>query len=199
MKKITVRNLTVTAMLAAAAGVLMMLHMPLPFVPSFLSFDLADLPPLLASFALGPVYGVCVCFLKNVIHMLLHSSHTMAVGELSNFILSSVFVFTAGMIYRKHKTRKGAIVGALSGALTTAIVCVFTNYYIVYPIYGVAMNLSWEIILGFYQAILPWVNNMWQALLIFNLPFTFAKGLCSAVIAFIIYKPLSPVLKGKMQ
>lgn len=199
MKKITVRNLTVTAMLAAAAGVLMMLHIPLPFVPSFLSFDLADLPPLLASYALGPIYGVCVCFLKNVIHMLLHSSHTMAVGELSNFILSSVFVFTAGMIYRKHKTRKGAMIGALCGALTTAVVCVFTNYFIVYPIYGVAMNLSWETILSLYQAILPWVDNMWQALLIFNLPFTFIKGLCSAVIAFVIYKPLSPVLKGKMQ
>ncbi len=199
MKKITVRNLTVTAMLSAAAGVLMLLHINLPFLPSFLSFDVADLPPLLASFALGPMYGIIVCFMKNILHIMMHSSHTMAVGELSNFILSSAFVFTAGMIYKNHKTRKGAIISAISGAGASAVLGVFSNYFLIYPLYGLVYHFSRETILGMYQVILPSVDNMWQALVIFNLPFTFIKGLCSAVIAFVIYKPLSPVLKGKIQ
>ena len=199
MKKITVRNLTVTAMLSAAAGVLMLLHLNLPFLPSFLSFDVADLPARLASVALGPVYGVTGCLMKNLLHILLHSSHTMAVGELSNFILSSAFVFTAGAMYKRKKTRKNAIISAVAGAAVSACVGVFSNYFLIYPLYGLVYHYSRAMILGMYQVILPSVSNMWQALLIFNLPFTFIKGLCSAVIAFLIYKPLSPVLKGKIQ
>lgn len=199
MKKITVRNLTVTAMLSAIAAVLMLFHFNLPFMPSFISFDLADLPPLLASFALGPVYGAVVCFMKNFLHILLHSSHTMFVGELSNFILSCAFVVTAGLIYQKQKSRKGAIIASLCGAVVSAVVGVFSNYFVIYPLFGVVYNFSRETILGMYQAILPWVKNLWQALVIFNLPFTFVKGLCSALIAFAIYKPLSPILKGQKQ
>ncbi len=196
MQKITVRKLTVTAMLSAVAAVLMMLQIKLPFMPSFISFDVSDLPPLLASFALGPVWGVIVCLLKNVLHAF--SSSTGGVGELSNFIISGMFVFVAGMIYKHKKTRMGAIISSVIGAAASAVVCVFTNYYIIYPLFGL---IGWksEIILGLYQAILPWVSNMWQALAIFNLPFTFVKGLCCALLAFAIYKPLSPVLKGKKQ
>ncbi len=199
MKKITVRELTVTAMLSAVASVLMLFHFNLPFMPSFISFDVADLPPLLASFAIGPVYGAVVCFMKNFLHILLHSSHTMFVGELSNFILSCAFVVTAGLIYQKQKTRKKAIIASLCGALAAALVGVISNYYLIYPLFGVVYHFSKETILGMYQAILPGVKNLWQALVIFNLPFTFVKGLCSALIAFAIYKPLSPILKGRKQ
>ena len=196
MKKITVRNLTVTAMLSAVAAILMMLQIKLPFIPSFISFDVSDLPPLLASFALGPIWGVAVCLLKNVLHAF--SSSTGGVGELSNFIISGTFVFVAGMIYKHQKTRKGAIISSVIGSVASAVICVFSNYFIIYPLFGL---LGWksEIILGMYQAILPSVQNMWQALIIFNLPFTFVKGLCSALLAFAIYKPLSPILKGRKQ
>lgn len=196
MKKITVRNLTVTAMLSAVAAILMMLQIKLPFIPSFISFDVSDLPPLLASFSLGPIWGVAVCLLKNVLHAF--SSSTGGVGELSNFIISGTFVFVAGMIYKHQKTRKGAIISSVIGSVASAVICVFSNYFIIYPLFGL---LGWksEIILGMYQAILPSVQNMWQALIIFNLPFTFVKGLCSALLAFAIYKPLSPILKGRKQ
>lgn len=197
MKKITVRNLTVTAMLSAAAAVLMLIQIKLPFMPSFISFDISDLPPLLASFALGPVWGVIVCLLKNVLHAF--SSSTGGVGELSNFIISGTFVFAAGMIYKHKKTRSGAIVSSVIGAVASAVVCVFTNYFIIYPLFGIVMGFKSEMILGAYRAILPWVSNMWQALAIFNLPFTFVKGFCCAMVAFAIYKPLSPVLKGRKQ
>ncbi len=194
MKKITVRTITVVAMLSAVSAVLMMLQIKFPFMPSFISFDVSDMPPLLASFALGPIWGVVVCLIKNVLHAL--SSSTGGVGELSNFIISSAFVFVAGWIYDRIKTRKGAIVSSVIGALASAVLCVFSNYFIIYPLFGL---IGWkqEIILGAYQMILPWVSNMWQALFIFNLPFTFVKGLCCALIAFAIYKPLSPVMKGR--
>ena len=52
-------------------------------------------------------------------------------------------------------------------------------------------------ILAAYQAILPRVTTLWQALLIFNVPFTFAKGALCTIVTLIVYKPLSPILKGK--
>jgi len=48
-----------------------------------------------------------------------------------------------------------------------------------------------------YQAILPKMKNIFECLLVFNLPFTIVKGLISTVITLLIYKPLSPILHGR--
>ena len=116
-------------------------------------------------------------------------------GELSNFVLGACFVLPAGLIYQKHKTRKAAFWGATLGAAVMAVVSIFSNYYIMYPIYTAFMPM--EVILGMYQAIVPNVQTLWDALLWFNLPFTFLKGMCSVVIALLVYKHISPLLKGK--
>ena len=101
----------------------------------------------------------------------------------------------AGLIYQKHKTRKAAFWGAVLGAVVMAVVSIFSNYYIMYPIYTAFMPM--EVIIGMYQAIAPGVRTLWDALLWFNLPFTFFKGMCSVAIAFLVYKHISPLLKGK--
>ena len=94
-----VRNLVVAGMLSAVAFILMFFDFPLPMlIPSFIKMDFSDLPALLGAFALGPVYGVIISFLKNVLHIFIKGTSTAAVGELSNFILGTVFTFTAGMI-----------------------------------------------------------------------------------------------------
>ena len=54
-------------------------------------------------------------------------------------------------------------------------------------------------IVAAYKAILPAADTLIKALLIFNAPFTLAKALIDAVITFLIYKKLSPLLKGKAQ
>ena len=54
-----------------------------------------------------------------------------------------------------------------------------------------------DVIMGTYQAINPKVETLWQALWIFNAPFTFIKGLLSVVITFLIYKRISPLIKGR--
>lgn len=191
--KIPVRAITVTAILAAVSTVLMFLSFNVPLMPAFLKFDFSELPALIASFTFGPVSGAAVCLIKNLVNFPM--STTGGVGELSNFILGAAFVVPAGIIYRRHKTRGGALVGSLIGAAAMAIISVFSNYYIVYPIYTNFMPM--EAIIGMYQAINPHIENLWQALIVFNLPFTFIKGLVSVAITFAIYKKLSPVLKGK--
>ena len=190
-----VRVLTGTAMLGAVAAVLMYLEFPIPIMPAFVKLDVSELPALIASFAYGPVSGILVCLIKNLIK--LPSTSTAAVGELFNFVMGALFVGVAGLIYKRNKTRKGAIVGALLGALVMAVVSVPYNYFIVYPAYVVMYHLPLDAIIGMYQAINPNVNGLLACLLVFNLPFTFVKGALDAVLCFLVSKPLSPILHGR--
>lgn len=184
-------KITVTAMLAATSAVLMFLDFSIPFlVPSFIKLDISELPALLASFSLGPVYGVIVCLIKDIVN--LPRSTTSGVGELCNFILGACFVFPAGLAYSKLKSRKGALIGSLIGAAAMAILSLPINYFITYPIY--ANFVSIDKIVALYQAIIPSVKNLMQCLLIFNVPFTLLKGLIDVALTFLIYKKLSPVL-----
>ncbi len=187
------RAICATAILSALAFVLMLVEFPLSFIiPSFIKLDFSELPALIASFAYGPIYGVFVCLIKNLIHLTIGS--TNGVGELANFFLGATFVFTAGCFYKAKKTKKNAIIGAVIGSVIMAIIGIFSNYYIVYPIYTTFMPM--EAIIGMYQAILPSVKNLWQALLIFNTPFNIFKGLADTLICALIYKKISPILKG---
>lgn len=147
--KFNTRVLTGTAMLAAVATVLMYMEFPIPIMPAFIKLDVSELPALIASFAYGPVAGIVVCLIKNLIK--LPSTSTAAVGELFNFVMGALFVGVAGMVYRFKKTRSGAILGAVLGALVMAIVSVPYNYFVVYPAYVVMYHLPLDAIIGMYQ------------------------------------------------
>lgn len=195
--KINTRALTFSAIFGALGFVLMLLEFPLSFIiPSFIKFDVSEIPALIAAFAYGPLYGVLVCLLKNLLHLLVTTS--AGVGEASNFILGAIFVGVAGFVYKKIHNRKGALIGTVIGAAVMAIVSVFTNYYVVYPAFVQIYGMPEPVILGMYKALLPSVDNLFQALLIFNLPFNFVKGLIDAAICFLVYKRISPLLKPKV-
>ena len=57
-----------TGLLSAAATVLMFIEFPLPVFPAFLQLDLSEVPALLGSFALGPMAGILVELIKNLLH-----------------------------------------------------------------------------------------------------------------------------------
>lgn len=103
-------------------------------------------------------------------------------------------------MYRKHKSRKGALIGAMLGAVLMAVVSVPSNYFFVYPAYVKVYGMPLEAIIGAYQAILgtiaevPSSNALLNCLLVFNVPFTLCKGLLDVGLCFLIYKPLSPLL-----
>ena len=187
-------RLTVAAMLSAVAFVLMFIEFPIPaLIPPFIKMDISDLPELLAAFALGPVYGVVVTLLKNLLFLIFHGTSSAYVGELCNFLLGSVFSFSAGLIYRHHKSRRSALLGSVIGCALMALISVPINYFLVYPVYAV-VYAPMEVILGAYQTILPSADTLIECLTIFNMPFTFCKGLIDVALCFLIYKPLSPIL-----
>lgn len=197
---IKVRYIAGVGMLSAVAFILQYFEIVIPIMPSFIKFDFSDLPALLGAFAYGPLAGVLIEFIKNLLHCAVSQSAT--VGELSNFILGAVFTFTAGFIYKKNKTKKSALLGSIIGAVLMGIISLPSNNFIVYPFYYNFMPK--EAVLGAYQEIVRMMtgkdgfpSSIMQCLLIFNLPFTIIKGLISVVITMFIYKPLSPVLKGR--
>lgn len=195
MKISKIRKLAVTAIMGAVASVLMMLSFSTPFIPSFIKLDFSEFPALIAAFAMGPLSGVGVCLIKNVVSLL--TTSTAGVGELSNFLLGVAFVVPAGLIYQRHKNRGGALAASLIGDLIMAAVSLPLNYFVTYPAYSVFYGLPMEGILGMYQLIFPRTENLFEALLWFNVPFTFLKGLCDVLLTFLLYKRLSPIIKGE--
>lgn len=188
------RYIAVTGILAAAAFVLQLIEIPVPMLmPPFIKFDFSDLPALIGAFAMGPVCGVLIELIKNLLHTFVSGS--FGVGELSNFMLGAVFTGVAGLIYRHKKTRKTAVIASLAGAAAMAVISLPSNYFVVYPFYYNFMPE--EVVLGAYQAIIPSMKSVLQCLICFNVPFTLVKGLLDVLVTLLIYKKLSPILKGR--
>lgn len=188
----SVKKITVVALLGAAAAILMLFEFPIPFlIPSFVKMDFSELPALLGAFAYGPIAGAAVCLIKNLVN--LPFSNSGGVGELCNFLLGCAMVVPAGLIYRKKRTRKGALIGSAIGVLAMGVISFPLNLYVTYPIYSRFLPI--EKILEMYRALLSFVETLPQCLLLFNLPFTILKGILATVLAFLVYKPLSRFFK----
>lgn len=186
------RYIAFTAVFAALSTALMYASFSVPFMPSFIKLDFSEVPALIVTYALGPVSGVLVCLIKNLINMAFTT--TGCVGELSNFLLGVMLVLPAGLIYNYKRNRIGALIGAIVGSLIMGLGSLVTNYFIVYPVY-MKLFMPEDVIISMYQAIFSGVDSLWDCLLIFNFPYTIGKGLLCAVITFLIYKPISQVMK----
>ena len=192
-KKINARYVAVTGMLSAIGFILMYVEFSVPFMPPFIKLDLSELPALIGAFAHGPLCGILVCLIKNLLHMPV--STTACVGEFANFLLGAIFVGTAGFIYKRKKSKKNAALAAVVGAVLMGIASIPVNYFITYPFYYNFMPQ--EAILTAYQMIVPSMKSIMQCLICFNFPFTTIKGLISVAITLLVYKHLSPILKGR--
>lgn len=188
-----IRNLVLIAVFSAIAYILMLLEFPIAFlIPSFVQFDFSELPALICAFASGPLAGVAVCLIKNLLHLMQSSS--AGIGELANFVLGVAFVLPAGLIYKFNRSKKGAVLGMLAGAVIAAIVSFPINLFVTYPFYS--NFLPYEQMLIMYQLLFP-VKSIAQALLVYNLPFTFLKYTVASLITLLVYKRISPLFRGK--
>ena len=190
-KTINIKSLTIIAMLAAISTVLMFLSFSIPLFPIFLKLDFSEVPALIAAFSLGPFAGVSVVFIKNLINLLFTSSG--GIGEFANFLIGSFFVFSAGLVYQKFKTRKGAILSMTVGTIIMSIVGTVANYYILMPLYTLIMPI--DSIVNMFKSINPYANTMLKIMFMTIAPFNLLKGSIVSLITFLIYKKLSPIIK----
>lgn len=180
------------SVLAVIGMVLMFFDLSVWFAPSFLKLDISDLPALIGAFSMGPMAGVLVQLIKNILSFLIEGSMTGGVGELSNFLVGSVLVYTAGLVYYRKKTFKSAIIGMVFGVLAMTVFASLSNYFVVFPLYAKLMPL--DQIIEAASLVNKYVVDYKSLILYAVVPFNIFKGTVVSVITMLIYKRVSPVL-----
>lgn len=180
-------------LLGVMAFIIMFLELPLPMFPEFLKVDISDVPALIAGFALGPVAGVLVELLKNVLH--LFRTSTAGVGEIANFLIGIAIVIPSSIIYRRDKSRKSAIKGLFVGVICMAIMGAIANYFILIPFYEKAMGFPVEAIVGMSAAVNGAIKDLPTLILYAIVPFNIIKGIVVSAVTIMLYKYVSPFLQ----
>ena len=194
-KLLTTRNVVFMGMFSALAAVLMLFEFPLPFIaPSFYGLDLAEVPVLVGSFALGPAAAAIMEAVKILIKLILKPTSTGFVGEFANFAIGCALVIPAGLVYRLKKTRKGAVLGMITGTVFMAVAGVVINALVMLPFYSNFMPLENIIAAG--AAINPAVSNVWTFAIICVGPFNVIKGVIVSLITALVYKRISVIIHG---
>ena len=192
---------TVSAKLIARVGVLgaiaalLFLIPGIPIVPPIYKLDFSTVPVLLGGFSLGPVPGLLILLIKDLVG--LTNSSSMGVGELADFLASAAMMLTAVAIYRRHHSRRGALIGLIAGTAVMTAAAALINYYIVIPVYVAAMNMPAEAIVSMIGKVIPAVDSLPKLIAFATTPFNLLKGVVLSVITFLLYKRLSPLLKGE--
>ena len=183
------------SVLGVISFILMFFEIPLPFLaPTFMKFDISDLPSLIGSFAIGPMAGVIIQLLKNVLNVLVEGSTTGGVGEVANFIVGSAFAYTAGFVYYRKKTFGSAVIGLALGTIVMTIVITLANYFIMFPLYARLMGQNIQVFIDMGTAINKNITDLRTLMLISVVPFNLVKGVIVTAITLLIYKRVSPIL-----
>lgn len=194
-KVIGTERLVKTSILSAVAFIIMMIDFPLPIFPEFLKIDLSDIPALIGAFAMGPVVGVIIELVKNILHLLV--TKTAGIGEVANFIVGSTFVFVSAYIYSKNKTKKTAIISLVIGTVSMAIVAGLMNYFILIPLYESALKFPISAMIGAAASINSVITNLETLVLFSIVPFNVLKGAIVSIVVLLIYKKVEPIIKPK--
>lgn len=191
-----VYRLTLVAILSALAALLMFLQIPLPFAPTFMKLDIAELPALFASFFLGPLAGFAVVVLKIVLKLVLKGTSTAFVGEVMNILCGCIYVGIAGLIYQKNHTKKGALVAMIVSTLCVSIVAAVLNAVMIFPMYEKMYGMSMDAIIGMVSKVNSFVTNYTTAMIFAVFPFNLVKFGVTSVITYLMYKKTGSALRG---
>lgn len=195
-KKMQVREMAVIGMLGAIATILMLFEIPLPFAPSFYEIDLSEVPVLVGTFAIGPVAGILIELVKVLLNFFINGTATAGVGELANFCIGCSFCVPAGIIYRRMKSKKGAFIGLVTGTIVMTFLGCFINAYVMLPTYAKAFHMPIEAIIEMGTKVNAGITDLLTFVAFAVVPFNLIKGVLVSIIVLLIYKKISPIIKG---
>ena len=191
------RKLVEIGMLGAIATVLMLFEFPIPFIaPPFYELDFSEVPVLVGAFALGPMAGATIELVKILINLLINGTATAFVGEIGNYLLGCSFIIPAALIYKKKKSKKTALSAMIVGTIVMTVFGCILNAYVLLPTYAAAFGMPIDAIIGMGSAINGNINDVMTFVIIAVAPFNIIKGVVVSVITLLIYKHISPILKG---
>ncbi len=193
--RVGVRTIVQVGMLAAISVVLMLFEIPLPFAPSFYEIDFSEVPVLVGAFAMGPVAGMVIELVKILLNFVITGTDTAGVGELANFIIGCSLCVPAAMIYKKKKTRKGALTGMATGTVLMVVIGCFINAYVMLPVYAKAFGLPIEALIQMGTAVNPNITSLTSFVIFAVAPFNLLKAVLVSLVVLLIYKKISPIFK----
>lgn len=194
---LTTHKVVMIGMLSAIAGILHCFDFAIPIAPSFYKLDFSELAALIGGFAFGPVAGVLIEFVKILVKLVIKSTSTAFVGDLANFLVGCMLVLPAAIIYQYHKSKKSALIGCIVGTVVMTIFGTVFNAIYLIPAFAKLYGMPIEVILGMGAAIHPSINNIWNFVLLCVAPLNLIKGAMISVITMLVYKRISPILKGQ--
>ncbi|WP_332649304.1 ECF transporter S component [Lysinibacillus sp. 54212] len=172
------RAFVTIAMLSSISFVLMLFNFPLPGFPSFLQIDFSDVPALIATLTMGPLAGITVELIKNILDWVFSGSPTgMPVGHIANFATGILFIFPVYFIYKKFTSITGLIVGLVAATVVMSVGMAFLNFVAFLPMYGYFMNF--------------YVEDMLGTAVMAILPFNLIKGVMLIVIVTVLFRTMS--------
>ena len=163
------------SLLSAIAVILMYIDFPVIPIFPWLKIDLSDVPALMGAFAFGPLAGVIIELMKNLLILIVKGTGTGFVGELANFLVGVALVWPAALVYKKNKTKKTAILGMELGVLCIEVVGILANVYLLLPAYGMAMSKA----------------ELMQYVTVGLIPFNGIKSILVCGITYALYKKVS--------
>lgn len=183
----TATRMAYLAVFTALAYVLYMPFLEFPIIPAvpFLKVDFSNSFVMIAGFSLGPVAGVVVGVLKEILHALTFSQ-TVGVGELANIMIMLPYVLIPSIVYKKRKGIKAVIVSLAIGCVCQVIWSIPTNYLLTFPFFLIAYAGApdWTTGMDFYLSVWYWA-------VLFNL----VKTVLITAAVLLLYKPLSKLIK----
>ncbi|KXH82046.1 ECF transporter S component [Sporosarcina sp. HYO08] len=174
------RKMILMAMLGSIGTILMQFNFPLPALPSFLKIDFGEIPAVIAIMTMGPVAGIAVELIKNVMHWFLSGSPTgVPVGEIANFTTGVLFIMPIYFIYNKFRSTKGLAAGLIAGTVAMAVGMSVLNYVLFLPMYTYFLNMP--VMSG---------DALYSMIVLGILPFNLIKGIILMAVSLLLFKSM---------
>lgn len=194
MKTTKLVTLTQISIFAAIATIVMFFEIPIFFVPNFYKLDLSDAIVLISGFSLGPLAGVITQGIKVLLSLLIKGSTSFGIGQFANFIAGISLVLPSAIIYKKHRTLKGAFWSMFVGILSLVLVSACLNYFVLIPIYEKLFFMDETTIISLANAVNPFITSKLTFVLFGVCPFNLLKGILVCTVALFLYKKLKSLI-----
>lgn len=187
------KTIAKVGVLSAIAYVLMFVSIPIPIFPSFLKIDLSDIPAILGGMSLGPMAGLAIVIIKNLLQAITAST-TGGVGEFANAVIGGSYVLIICLFYRKFKSTNGVLAGGLVGLIVMTIMACIVNYFIMMPLYAVVYGMPLEAIIKMGTVINPKVTDLFTFIVWMTAPFNIVKAALMTIVTLPLFKKMEKVL-----
>lgn len=169
--------------LFAAMAVVLMWFPQFPLIPAapYLQYDFSDVPILIGSFALGPVAGILMTTIKNLIYFVTKGQSGL-IGSFMNWTTTLMFIVPASLIYHKIKKSKwSALLGMIIGTVIFTVGAVYLNIYVALPIWGIPTD-----------NIIPLIKTA-------VIPFNLLRGAISTLMTMLLYRRVTDLIRGALK